>query len=220
MITRELKDSATDCTRVPAAQCRTAGWEVLKRVRGQSVRAWHPSNLSRSHGKWDDVYLKHLLNFEATWAELASSCSHTRMTVHPIFRNSLFTNLSLFLFAWSFFFQNDRLFLGMLECFGHPCQKQPSTNKAILCFRNTKSGLPNWQFGCILIKPHKDHSLSLPKEKHETRILFGHNCEFSQKLKRWDSWQTCNKQRFCLGRNSARRVARRNPYFKEGCATT
>jgi hypothetical protein len=33
---------------------------------------------------------------------------------------------------------------------GHPCQKQPSTNKATLCFGKTKSGLPNWSFRCIL----------------------------------------------------------------------
>jgi hypothetical protein len=27
-----------------------------------------------------------------------------------------------------------------LECFGHPCQKQPSTKTATRSFRNTKSG--------------------------------------------------------------------------------
>ena len=46
----------------------------------------------------------------------------------------------------SFFIQNARLFAGMLECFGQPCQKQPSTKMARRCWRKTKSGTTEKNF--------------------------------------------------------------------------
>jgi hypothetical protein len=44
------------------------------------------------------------------------------------------------LFPASFFFQNARLFAGLVACLGQPCQKQPSTNSASRTCLNTKSG--------------------------------------------------------------------------------
>lgn len=72
-----------------------------------------------------------------------SSCCHIRSTRHlPLFKVRV-TNRSRYLFWSSFFSQNARLVTGWDACFGHPCQKQPSTNIARRCSRNTKSGLPN-----------------------------------------------------------------------------
>lgn len=42
----------------------------------------------------------------------------------------------------SFLFQKARLPVGILQCFGQPCQKQPSTNKTNRCLQKVKSGFP------------------------------------------------------------------------------
>ena len=44
------------------------------------------------------------------------------------------------MFRANFFRQNAALFRGFVSCFGHPCQKQPSTNTATRSFGKTKSG--------------------------------------------------------------------------------
>lgn len=74
---------------------------------------------------------------------LVSSCSQIRRTFQPLRRKVKLTSLSLVLLAVSLRDQNSRLFVGIFECFGQPCQKQPSTNTATFNFGNTKSGLPN-----------------------------------------------------------------------------
>jgi hypothetical protein len=73
----------------------------------------------------------------------SSSCPQILITCHPCPSNVLVTSRSRFLFASSFFFQNALLLAGRVPCFGHPCQKQPSTKTATRTDRKTKSGLPN-----------------------------------------------------------------------------
>ena len=73
----------------------------------------------------------------------ANSCSQIRSTRHPRERSVSVTRLSRALFASNLLFQNRRLLAGRLECFGQPCQKQPSTKTANLILENTKSGFPN-----------------------------------------------------------------------------
>ncbi len=62
----------------------------------------------------------------------ARSCSQIRMMRQPSLCNSRFTRRSRALFTANFFFQNTRLLAGILQCFGQPCQKQPSTNSTII----------------------------------------------------------------------------------------
>ena len=71
------------------------------------------------------------------------SCCQIRTTRQPLLRRMRFTRWSRALFAESFFVQNGRLLAGVVQCFGQPCQKQPSTKTARREARNTKSGLPN-----------------------------------------------------------------------------
>ena len=68
-------------------------------------------------------------------------CSHIRITRQPRQRKSRPTFRSRALLASSFASQKERLEDGFLPCNGHPCQKHPSTNTAILSTGNTKSGL-------------------------------------------------------------------------------
>lgn len=70
------------------------------------------------------------------------SCSQIRTTRQPSWRNRRLTRRSRALLAASFLLQKARLFAGRFECFGQPCQKQPSTNTATRCFWKTKSGFP------------------------------------------------------------------------------
>jgi len=72
-----------------------------------------------------------------------SSHSQNRITVQPAFLRTRFTIRSRSRLRESFGTQKCWRLLGMRECFGQPCQKQPSTNTArrILC--QTKSGRPN-----------------------------------------------------------------------------
>jgi hypothetical protein len=72
----------------------------------------------------------------------ASSCCQTRRTFHPLSRSVLVTKRSRALFAASFFSQNLRFVAGTVPCFGHPCQKHPSTNTASRAPGNRKSGFP------------------------------------------------------------------------------
>jgi hypothetical protein len=73
---------------------------------------------------------------------LERSCSQMRKMRQPCFRSVLVTKRSLRRLAIIFFCQYDRLLPGIRECFGHPCQKQPSTKIIRLCLRKTKSGFP------------------------------------------------------------------------------
>lgn len=72
------------------------------------------------------------------------SCSHILITVQPLARNVRVTSRSRRRFAESFLNQKSAFPFGQGEClgFGHPCQKQPSTNTATRSRRKIKSGLP------------------------------------------------------------------------------
>jgi hypothetical protein len=72
-----------------------------------------------------------------------SSCCQTRSTRQPSALSLCVTRRSRPLFRASFTVQNAWLFVGLVACFGHACQKQPSTKTTRRCFGNTKSGLPN-----------------------------------------------------------------------------
>ncbi len=70
------------------------------------------------------------------------SCSQILMTIHPLPFNSFLTCLSLNLFLFILFTQYFWFEFGIRQCSRHPCQKQPSINKAILSLGNIKSGFP------------------------------------------------------------------------------
>jgi len=72
----------------------------------------------------------------------ARSCSQIRRTHQPRCLNVRVTSRSRAVLAANFRSQNTRLFIGMFECLGHPCQKQPSTKIIRRCLRKLKSGLP------------------------------------------------------------------------------
>lgn len=65
-----------------------------------------------------------------------------RNTRQPCARSVCVTSRSRALLRANLFFQNERLPLGCVPCFGQPCQKQPSTKIASLSFGKMKSGLP------------------------------------------------------------------------------
>src|SRR3989338_1153190 len=67
-------------------------------------------------------------------SSLFMSCSQSRITFQPFLRRIPFTNLSRALFASIFSFQNCRFCTGIVLCFVHPCQKQPSTKTAVCIF--------------------------------------------------------------------------------------
>jgi hypothetical protein len=74
--------------------------------------------------------------------------SQTRTTFHPCRLNCLATRWSRLRLVAIFCLQNERLLLeGRLQR-GQPCQKQPSTNKAIFLSGQAKSGLPG-TFQCF-----------------------------------------------------------------------
>ncbi len=66
----------------------------------------------------------------------ASSCSQIRSTRQPWRRSIRVTRRSRARFAANFFRQKAALPLGFVPCCGHPCQKQPSTNRASRSFGN------------------------------------------------------------------------------------
>lgn len=72
----------------------------------------------------------------------ASSCCQMRKTVQPLDLSSLVTMRSRALFLVTLAFQYGLLLFGNLKCFGHPCQKQPSTKTATLDSGKAKSGRP------------------------------------------------------------------------------
>jgi len=69
----------------------------------------------------------------------ASSCSQMRSTLHPAAQRVWVTSLSRRLFVEYFVSQKSRLLAGRFECWGHPCQKQPSTKPATRFLRKMKS---------------------------------------------------------------------------------
>ena len=68
--------------------------------------------------------------------------SHTRRTLHPSLRSLRATFASLRRFITIFDLQNFLLLFDGRSQRGHPCQKQPSTNRTTLDFGHAKSGLP------------------------------------------------------------------------------
>ena len=80
------------------------------------------------------------------FATIRSACfkrhSLIRITFHPSLLSRPFTDRSLLRFPSIFAFQKARFCLGRRKQRGHPCQKQPSTKTATLCFRKAKSGRP------------------------------------------------------------------------------
>ena len=86
-----------------------------------------------------------------TSAFLRSSCSHIRITRQPFLRSSRPTSTSRALLRAIFSRQNRARVFGCVACFGHPCQKHPSTNTHSRSRRKTKSGFPN-SF-CLLRQP-------------------------------------------------------------------
>lgn len=71
------------------------------------------------------------------------ACSHTRRTRQPLARRVRVTTRSRPRLVAIFLRQNLEFCLGIVPCFGQPCQKQPSTKSASLALGKTKSGLPN-----------------------------------------------------------------------------
>jgi len=61
-----------------------------------------------------------------------SSCSQIRITIHPLSLSRRFTLRSLALFPVILASQKDARVLGLVPCLGQPCQKQQSTNTALL----------------------------------------------------------------------------------------
>lgn len=70
------------------------------------------------------------------------SCSHTRIAFQPRPRSALSTSPSRSRLRKIFCRQNVRLLFGIVPCCGQPCQKQPSTNTAILPSAIAISGVP------------------------------------------------------------------------------
>lgn len=71
-----------------------------------------------------------------------TSCSQTRITFHPSFFNSRSTRRSRRELRSNLARQKHAFDFGIDPCFGHPCQKQPSTKIAILGSDRTMSGVP------------------------------------------------------------------------------
>lgn len=69
-------------------------------------------------------------------------CSHTRMTRHPRARSAADTTRSLARLRPILAVQYTELLAGIRQCFGQPCQKQPSTKTARRSLRKPKSGEP------------------------------------------------------------------------------
>lgn len=79
-----------------------------------------------------------------TYAGLSrKSCSQNLRTFQPSFLRCRLLRLSLLLVPLILFTQKSLFDFGIVLHLAHPCQKQPSTNRAIRCLRKTKSGLPN-----------------------------------------------------------------------------
>lgn len=76
-----------------------------------------------------------------------SACSQIRTTIQPRARSARFTKRSRALLRLIFFSQNTRDDFGCLKCFGHACQKHPSTKTASRNFGKIKSGRPG-RFTC------------------------------------------------------------------------
>ncbi len=69
--------------------------------------------------------------------------SQMRRIRQPARRSPRLTFLSRALFAINFGAQKSSFVFGTRACFGQPCQKQPSTNRAIRSRHQTKSGRPS-----------------------------------------------------------------------------
>jgi len=100
-------------------------------------RAVWPHNTPRT------LFKAALIRLTQNLLRFARSCSQIRITLHLFFCKVRFTRRSLALFAINFRSQKLRLFAGVLECLGQPCQKQPSTKMATRARQKMKSGLPN-----------------------------------------------------------------------------
>ena len=69
------------------------------------------------------------------------SCSHARITSHPLHSSKLLVCRSRYAFAEIFLVHQLAFRLGACQCSGHWCQKQPSINTAVFADRNTISAL-------------------------------------------------------------------------------
>lgn len=89
------------------------------------------------------------------FAELAISCSHTLITVHPSWRNLRLWDFANATLRLIFLLQYSRFVLGnFLRQEGQPCQKQPSINTATRRSINATSGLPV-MFSTFFFQPFK-----------------------------------------------------------------
>lgn len=68
-----------------------------------------------------------------------SSCAQTRKTLHPARRSAVRCRVSRPMLASSFAFHQSAFRFGQVACFGHACQKQPSTKTASRARARTKS---------------------------------------------------------------------------------
>ena len=76
----------------------------------------------------------------ANLSGLFSSCSHTRRTVQPRWQSTASTKRSRARLRENLSCQKSTFEEGIVPCFGHECQKHPSTNSTTRRCRNTKSG--------------------------------------------------------------------------------
>lgn len=87
-----------------------------------------------------------VLRFRTMWkirraTDEGGSCSQTRMTRQPALFSAASWRRSRSTLALSFRSHHSRFALGIVPCWGHLCQKQPSTKMAILSVTKTMSGL-------------------------------------------------------------------------------
>lgn len=90
-----------------------------------------PMNHARG-GKWRKT---------AESASSIPSCSQMRTTVQPVCSSRSVVSRSRSRFACSFDAHHAAFLAGDVPCWGHPCQKQPSTNTATLRPTNKMSAL-------------------------------------------------------------------------------
>jgi hypothetical protein len=89
-----------------------------------------------------------LLRIRSSLRRSSSSCSQTRNTTIPSDRSLRLICAARRMLPPIFVRQYDRLPRGSRRQRLHPCQKHPSTNKAIRFVANQKSGRPGTDSGC------------------------------------------------------------------------
>jgi hypothetical protein len=108
----------------------------------------HRALIARFKGSTDAFFAIRTLSIRRIVRSDLTAHSQTLKTRHPFLRSARETRRSRFRLSEIFFLQKiSRLFEGRLHR-GQPCQKQPSTNRAILRPGQAKSGLPG-TFQCF-----------------------------------------------------------------------